>query len=76
MSIAELKQTADNLTAKERRWMRAYLAAKEQASNPTWRAETGRRLQGMRAAREISSDEYSRRTRSLDRVRPRKPKAA
>ena len=76
MSIAELKETADKLTAKERRWLRAYLAAKEQASDPTWKAEMTRRLKRMREGHEVNSDEYYRRTRSLDRNNTRKRKAA
>lgn len=76
MSIAKLKETADKLTAKERTWLRAYLAAKARASDPVWKTEMARRLQRMRAGHEISSDEYYRRTRALDRNGSRKRKAA
>jgi hypothetical protein len=76
MSIAELRETADKLTAKERRWLRSYLAAKEQASDPTWKAEMARRLKRMREGNEVSSDEYYRRTRALERNNTRKRKAA
>lgn len=67
MSIAELKTTADKLTAKERTWLRAYLAAKARASNPAWKAEMARRLKRMRAGHGITETKY----RSLAR-RPSK----
>ena len=76
MSISELRETADKLTAKERAWLSAYLAAKKRASDPAWKAEMARRLNRMRAGHEISSDEYFRRTRLLDRNSSRKRKAA
>ncbi len=63
MSIAELKQTADKLSKKERTWLRAYLAAKERASDPAWKAEMSRRLKRMRAGHGITDVEYYRRTR-------------
>ena len=76
MSTTELKETADKLTAKERAWLRAYLVAKERARDPAWRAEMGRRLKRMKAGHGISSAEYYRRTRLLDRNGARKRKAA
>ncbi|MES2695234.1 MAG: hypothetical protein V4773_17295 [Verrucomicrobiota bacterium] len=76
MSIAELKATADKLTAKERAWLKAYLCAKERASDPAWRAEMSRRLKSMRAGNGISSEEYYRRVRAIDRNATRKRKAA
>jgi hypothetical protein len=65
MSIAELKETADKLTAKERTWLRSYLAAKARASDPAWKAEMARRLKRMRAGHGITSTEYYRRTRGV-----------
>ena len=76
MSIAELKQTADKLTAKQRAWMQAYLFAKERASDPAWRAEMTRRRRRMEAGHEITSDEYYRRVRALDQSKVRKRTAA
>ena len=76
MSTAELKETVDKLTAKERSWLKAYLFARERASDPAWKAEMGRRLKRMRAGQEISSDEYYRRVRAIARNRARKRKAA
>ena len=76
MSIAELKKTADTLTAKERAWLKAYLCAKERASDPAWKAEMSRRLKRMQAERGITSEEYYRRTRALDRNSGRKRNAA
>jgi hypothetical protein len=76
MSIAELKQTADKLTAREQAWLRNYLAAKAHASDPAWKAEMTRRLKRMRAGREITAAEYHRRTRALDRNSGRKRNAA
>lgn len=76
MSITELKETAANLTAKERAWLKAYLYAKERADDPAWKAEMTRRRKRMQAGQEITSDEYYRRTRALDRNSPRKHKAA
>jgi hypothetical protein len=76
MSITELKETADNLTAKERAWLKAYLFAKERASDPAWKAEMSRRLKRMRAGHGITSEEYYKRTRALDRSGVRKRKAA
>lgn len=76
MSIAELKETADKLTAKERAWLKAYLYAKERASDPAWKTEMSRRLGRMRAGHGVSSEEYRRRVRALDRSGGRKRKAA
>ena len=76
MSIAELKQTADKLTAKQRAWMKAYLFAKDRASNPAWRSEMTRRRRSMQAGNEITSEEYYRRVRALDQSKVRKRKAA
>ncbi len=76
MSIAELKHTADKLTVKEQVWLRNYLAAKTRASDPAWKAEMTRRLKRMRAGNEITSAEYYRRARALDRNGGRKRNAA
>ena len=58
MSIAELKETADKLTAKERSWLSAYLAAKMRASDSGWKAEMARRLKRMRAGRGVTETAY------------------
>lgn len=76
MSIAELKETADKLTAKERAWLKAYLFAKERASDPARKADLSRRLKRMKAGHGVSSAEYYRRVRALDRTSSRKQKAA
>jgi hypothetical protein len=76
MSTAQLKELADKLTAKESKWLSAYLAAKARASDPAWKTEMARRLKRMRAGVEVSSDEYYRRTRALDQASARKRKAA
>ncbi len=60
MSITELKETADRLSAKERAWLKAYLAAKARASDPTWKAEMARRLKRMRAGHGVSETGYRR----------------
>jgi hypothetical protein len=49
MSIAELKHTADRLTAKERAWLRAYLFAHEHSSDPSWKAEMATRRRRLTA---------------------------
>lgn len=67
MSIAELKKTADKLTKKERAWLRAYLAAKERASDPAWKAEMSRRLKRMRAGHGVTDADYDRRARTASR---------
>ena len=69
MSIAELKQTADKLTAKESTWLRAYLAAKARASDPVWKAEMARRLKRMRAGHGVTDVEYRRLTREPSKRR-------
>lgn len=75
MSIAELKSTADRLTARERKWLHAYLVAKDRTASPTWKVEMTRRLKRLRAGHAVSADDYYRRTRTLDRIGPRKHKA-
>jgi len=67
MSIAELKKTADKLTAKERAWLRAYLVAKERASDPAWKTEMMRRRKRMQAGHGVTEAEYRRRTKNLSR---------
>lgn len=64
MSIAELKETAEKLTAKERAWLRAYLFAQERASDPVWKTEMARRRRRLTAEGGVSQGEYARRTRS------------
>ena len=43
MSIAELKATADNLTAEERAWLTRYLATLNRINDPAFLAEVTRR---------------------------------
>ena len=63
MSIAQLKATADKLTARERAWLKNYLAAKERANDPVWQADMSQRLKRMRAGAGIGEAEYRRRHR-------------
>lgn len=70
MSIAELKETADKLSAKERTWLRAYLAAKARASDPAWKAEMARRLKRMRAGHGITEAVYRRLSREASKRAP------
>ncbi len=64
MSIAELKETAEKLTARERAWLRAYLFAQERAADPRWKAEMTRRRRRLAAGGGISQGEYARRTKA------------
>jgi hypothetical protein len=61
MSTTQLKELADKLTARESKWLSAYLAAKARASDPAWKAEMARRLKRMRAGHGITDTEYRRR---------------
>ncbi len=70
MSIAELKETAENLTARERAWLRAYLFAQERGADPLWKAEMTRRRRHLGCGGGIGQSEYLRRTL------PRSPKSA
>ena len=47
MSIAELKETADNLTAEERAWLTRYLATLNRINDPAFLAEVTRRNREM-----------------------------
>lgn len=67
MSIAELKATAEKLTAKERAWLRAYLFAQERATDPAWKAEMARRRRRIEAGEGITDTEVKRRLRSVGR---------
>lgn len=64
MSIAELKEMAERLTAKERAWLRAYLFAQERAADPLWKAEMARRRRRLASGGGIGQGEYARRTGS------------
>lgn len=64
MSITELKATADKLTPKERAWLKAYLLAKERASDPAWKTEMARRRRRLSAGAGISDTDYRRRSRT------------
>jgi hypothetical protein len=70
MSIAELKQTADRLTAKERAWLRAYLFAHERASDPSWKAEMATRRHRLAAGKGVTSSAYRRGMRSVSAKAP------
>ncbi len=37
MSIAELKKTADGLSAREKQWLRSYLFASERSESGEWK---------------------------------------
>lgn len=65
MSFAELKATAEQLTAKERAWMRAFLFAKERGADFSWKQEMAQRRRRLLAGRGISDTEYRRRMRSV-----------
>jgi hypothetical protein len=47
MSIAELKETADKLTAEERAWLTRYLATLNRVNDPAFIAEVTRRSREM-----------------------------
>lgn len=64
MSIAELKATADKLTARERAWLKNYLSAKERANDPAWKTEMSRRLKRMRTEAGVADSDYRRRHRT------------
>lgn len=57
MSIAELKETADRLSDKERAWLRAYLNTLEKVKNPEFLAEIARRRRGIEAGKGIAREQ-------------------
>jgi hypothetical protein len=57
MSIAELKETADNLTAEERAWLTRYLATLNRINDPAFLAEVTRRNREMIAGSLVTRDE-------------------
>jgi hypothetical protein len=61
MSIAELKKTADRLSARERRWLRAYLFAQERATNPEWQREIAQKRRKFQAGGGQTSARYKAR---------------
>lgn len=67
MSIVELKETADRLTAKERAWLKAYLSAKTRASDPAWKTEMAQRLKRMRAGHGVTETDYRRLSRETSK---------
>ena len=56
MSIAELKDTADRLTAKERAWMHGYLSTLQRVHDPAFIAEMTRRLDTIQAGQGIAQE--------------------
>ncbi|MDR1280823.1 MAG: hypothetical protein LBK99_08375 [Opitutaceae bacterium] len=69
MSIAEIKRTADSLSARDRQWLRTYLMVKEQSESPDWKAKMGGRLRKLQAGEGISDAEYRRNAKSLKKSR-------
>ncbi len=57
MSTAELKQTADRLSAEERAWMRRYLALLDRINDPEFIAEITRRNRAMEAGDFLTREE-------------------
>lgn len=64
MSIAELKETAEKLAARERAWLRAYLFAQERGSDPAWKAGMTRRRRRLATSGGIDQNKYARRAKS------------
>lgn len=63
MSIAELKKTADSLTAKERQWLRAYLFVDERTKTEAWKTEMSARRKRLKAGVGMSESDYKRTSR-------------
>jgi hypothetical protein len=53
MSIAQLKETADNLTPIERDWLHGYLSTLQRVHDPVFVAEMTRRLDDLEAGRGV-----------------------
>ena len=62
MSISELKKTADNLSAKERQWLRAYLFVNERASSEAWKSEIAEKRRKLQAGIGVTASQFKRRT--------------
>ena len=60
MSNAELKHLAENLSAKDRAWLRAYLFSEKRASAQSWMSEMARRRRLLTSDKGINSSEYHR----------------
>ena len=60
MSIAELKETAERLTARERMWLRCYLAAVERSSTPEWKTRMAAKRGNAKAGRAVSPVRYAK----------------
>jgi len=56
MSIAELKETADRLTANERGWLHGYLSTLERVNDPAFIAEMTRRLDSLAAGQGVAQE--------------------
>jgi hypothetical protein len=61
MSILELKKTADNLTAKERKWLRNYLFVSERSSTTEWKRVISGKKKQLIAGMGVSDSTYKRR---------------
>ena len=62
MSISELKKTADNLSAKERQWLRAYLFVDERASSNAWKSEITKKRRKLQSGLGVTASQFKRRT--------------
>ncbi len=57
MSIAELKETADKLSAEERAWLTRYLATLNRINDPAFIAEVTRRNREMIGGNFVTRDD-------------------
>lgn len=67
MSIAELKKTADSLTAKERQWLRAYLFVSERSNSEGWKKDIAGKRRRFESGKGVTEAQYRSRTASLAR---------
>ena len=68
MSIAELKKTADSLSAKEREWLRAYLLVNERSTSESWKKDMADKRRKFAAGKGVSEVHYKRRMASVTKV--------
>jgi hypothetical protein len=61
MSIAELKKTADSLSAKEREWLRAYLFVNERSASESWKKDMAEKRRKFAVGKGVSESHYKRR---------------
>ena len=64
MSIAELKKTADQLNARERRWLKCYLAAAERSATPEWRERMAAKRRSAGQGGGVAAARYARTVRA------------